>query len=214
MPFTYSWRDKTKNGCLGSGLDDYPRDYLINKFKEIHVDLQSWMILLSDFMARFADFVGNQTESYTYREESNQMLKNLHTLSFNTETGLYTDWAGMQWAPKKNEQGQLSEPIEWRDDDMKCGKAYPSLLNLPARCNQPNNGDPNNDNARCCKFYQCVVDNDCDCPGCKLDISIDDDPTVRMFNQFSRHTGIVNFFPLMFGLIDKSDRLQSSLNTL
>jgi hypothetical protein len=50
MNYTYSWRDKNKDGCLGSGLDDYPRDYLTNDRKEIHIDLQSWMALFSSFM--------------------------------------------------------------------------------------------------------------------------------------------------------------------
>jgi len=58
---------------------------------------------------------------------------------------------------------------------MKCGKQYLSLLNTRARCNHPNVGDPSKDNARCCKYGQCVVDNQCNCAGCTLDISIDDD---------------------------------------
>ena len=74
----------------------------------------------------------------------------MESMVFNEENGLYNDFAGLQWPPKKNEKGQLQEPIEWRDD-MKCGKQDPSLLNLPARCNQPNVGDPSKDNARCCK---------------------------------------------------------------
>jgi mannosyl-oligosaccharide glucosidase len=44
MDYTYSWRDKNENGCLGSGLDDYPRGYVTNDRKEIHLDLQAWMV--------------------------------------------------------------------------------------------------------------------------------------------------------------------------
>jgi len=72
------------------------------------------------------------------------------------------------------------EPIEWRDD-MKCGKQYPSLLNFPARCNQPDVGDPLKDNARCCSQGECVIDFDCDCPGCVLDTAIDDDPKNKKY---------------------------------
>jgi hypothetical protein len=59
MDYTYSWRDKTSWGCLGSGLDDYPRGYLINDRKEIHLDLQSWMAQLSSFMTDQALIAGN-----------------------------------------------------------------------------------------------------------------------------------------------------------
>ena len=59
MNFTYSWRDKNQNGCLGSGLDDYPRDYMTNDRKEIHIDLQAWMALFSSFMTEQALIAGN-----------------------------------------------------------------------------------------------------------------------------------------------------------
>ena len=132
---------------------------------------------------------------------------------FNEENGLYNDFAGSQWPPKKNEKGQLQEPIEWRDD-LKCGKQYPSLLNLPARCNQPTVGDPSIDNARCCKNGQCVIDDYCGCTGCVSDIAIDQDPSIKKFPQFSRHIGIVNFFPVMFGLVSNTTRLSNSIDSL
>ena len=100
------------------------------------------------------------------------MTANLHNLLFNDDTGLYVDYADKQWQPKKAQNGQLSEPIEWRDD-MKCGKQYPSTLKFPAKCNQPNTGSPANDNARCCKNSMCQVDPICNCPGCTSDIAID-----------------------------------------
>jgi len=79
MPYTYSWRDKTKDGCLGSGLDDYPRDYLINDRKEIHVDLQSWMALFSNFMVSYADRMNNYTQSEIYKTENSKIVSNLES---------------------------------------------------------------------------------------------------------------------------------------
>jgi hypothetical protein len=35
-----------------------------------------------------------------------------------------------------------------------------------------------------------------------------------MINQFSLHVGIVNFFPIMFGLIEEDDKIKSSLRVL
>ena len=52
MDYTFSWRGKSpaNENCFGSGLDDYPRGYLVNEEKEINVDLQTWMSVLSGFM--------------------------------------------------------------------------------------------------------------------------------------------------------------------
>ena len=108
----------------------------------------------------------------------------------------------------------LSEPIEWRTDGA-CGKAFESSLKLPARCNQPyKEGDNIENAARCCKYSMCTVDPTCDCPTCVADISIDDDDTVRLLNQYSAHIGIVNFFPVMFGLIQDPDQARQSLSVL
>lgn len=70
MNFTYSWRDKNSNGCLGSGLDDYPRDYLTNDRKEIHIDLQSWMAFFASFMTDQAMIAGNVSQALIYSFEN------------------------------------------------------------------------------------------------------------------------------------------------
>ena len=95
MNFTYSWRDKNKDGCLGSGLDDYPRDYLTNDRKEIHVDLQSWMALLSNFMSEQALINGNSSAAIIYSLDNKSIKNNLESMVYNEETGLYTDFAGL-----------------------------------------------------------------------------------------------------------------------
>ena len=59
-----------------------------------------------------------------------------------------------------------------------------------------------------------MIDDDCNCPGCILDIAIDEDPNAKKFAQFSRHIGIVNFFPIMFGLVSNTTRLSNSISTL
>jgi neutral trehalase len=51
------------------------------------------MILLSDFMTKFAYFVGDKENAVLYSQQNNAMKANLHNLLFNEETGLYTDWA-------------------------------------------------------------------------------------------------------------------------
>ena len=91
--FTYSWRDKDQYGSLSSGLDDYPRSYLLNFNKEIHVDLQSWMIILSDFMSRFAYLAGDKENGDLYSQQNSKITANLHNLLFNDDIGLYVDYA-------------------------------------------------------------------------------------------------------------------------
>ena len=64
------------------------------------MDLQSWMILLSEFMSKFAYLVGDKENGFVYSQQNIQMKSNLHNLMFNDDTGLYTDYADMQWKPK------------------------------------------------------------------------------------------------------------------
>lgn len=51
MPFTFSWQGRTQEENLPSGLDDYPRAYIVHEREEIHLDIQSWMVEFSGFMA-------------------------------------------------------------------------------------------------------------------------------------------------------------------
>jgi len=42
---------------MPSGLDDYPRGYIVNEGGEIHLDLQSWMVEFSTFMKEYAELL-------------------------------------------------------------------------------------------------------------------------------------------------------------
>ena len=57
MPFTFSWRGRTSDENMPSGLDDYPRAHIVNEGNEIHLDLQSWMTEFSAFMGAYAGIV-------------------------------------------------------------------------------------------------------------------------------------------------------------
>lgn len=39
LPNTFSWRGRTPDENMPSGLDDYPRGYIVNEGYEIHLDL-------------------------------------------------------------------------------------------------------------------------------------------------------------------------------
>ncbi len=53
------------------------------------------MILLSDFMSRFAYLAGDKENGYIYSQQNKQMTANMHNLLFNDDTGLYVDYADM-----------------------------------------------------------------------------------------------------------------------
>jgi len=136
MPFTFSWRGRTSEENMPSGLDDYPRAHHVNEGYEIHLDLQSWMVEFSAFMASFASLAKDGPKQAVYQANSERIKEQLQQKLYNGNAELYCDYVGLQWAPKHQANGQLAEPIEWRPDGA-CGKAFESSLKLPARCNQP-----------------------------------------------------------------------------
>lgn len=52
----FRWRDQTSNHGLGSGLDDYPRGWYIAS-NQLHLDLQSWMAMFAQGIARLCRYV-------------------------------------------------------------------------------------------------------------------------------------------------------------
>ena len=61
--YLFAWKGKTDDFCLPSGLDDYPRCRLNGKsYIEGHIDLQSWIIILSRTMVKIYKFIGSNPE--------------------------------------------------------------------------------------------------------------------------------------------------------
>ena len=133
MPFTFSWRGRTPDGVLPSGLDDYPRAFLVHEFKEIHLDLQTWMVQFSEFMSSYASLANDQPNVNLYLDHNAKINAELQNRLFDPAQGIFADYLGKQWTPIISGTGVLSEPLEWRDD-MKCGKKFESTLKLPAKC--------------------------------------------------------------------------------
>ena len=114
----------------------------------------------------------------------------------------------------KHALGELSELVEWRED-MGCGPAKLSPIGTPAKCNQPFMGDPLKDIARCCRTNKCDIDPDCSCPLCTEYTPIDDEHDItEQINQHSVHLGIVNFFPLFYGLVDDTTVVEKLFDLL
>jgi mannosyl-oligosaccharide glucosidase len=76
IQYIFSWKGKTDDFCLPSGLDDYPRCRLNgNNFTEGHVDLQSWMVSLSQTMIKIYSFVDESSTKYKERIKNWNIVK-------------------------------------------------------------------------------------------------------------------------------------------
>lgn len=87
----YRWRGRTVQHCLTSGLDDYPRPQPPHP-GELHVDLMSWMGMMTKSLIGVADVVGSMPEE---RAELAKILDaiehNLDDLHWSHEEGCYCD---------------------------------------------------------------------------------------------------------------------------
>jgi hypothetical protein len=55
MACTYSYKNRSPTENSSSGLDDYPRGYTVNKDYEIHLDLQTWILELTNLLVSLAE---------------------------------------------------------------------------------------------------------------------------------------------------------------
>ncbi|CDW80734.1 mannosyl-oligosaccharide glucosidase [Stylonychia lemnae] len=213
MPFNFSWRGRTSQENFPSGLDDYPRGFIVNEGYEIHLDLQSWMVEFSKFMSLYATLAEDQKSSVKYQFNAKRIEEELHEKLLNPNTNLYADYLGLQFEPILLKNGGYAEKIEWRID-LKCGENAMNSLKQPAKCNHPYSNDEFKNNARCCIDENCIPDPDCSCSRCEQFRSIDDDYNTQLGNSYSVHEGIINFWPIMFGLVNDNQTLHNHLSLL
>ncbi len=92
--YVFSWKGKTDDFCLPSGLDDYPRCRLNGKnLSEGHIDLQSWMISLAKTMIKIYKFLDEEE----YAIQINFWNKTKNNL-FNALKELFWDNDKMQFS--------------------------------------------------------------------------------------------------------------------
>lgn len=90
----FRWAGRTKEHCLASGLDDYPRaSWLPEGEDEGHVDLHSWMTLIASLMADLAEINGDVEEARMYRARTARLLEALDANHWNEERKMYCDFA-------------------------------------------------------------------------------------------------------------------------
>lgn len=86
----YRWRGRTVRHCLTSGLDDYPRPQPPHP-GELHVDLMSWMGLMTKSLINIADAVGAAEDKADFEKYLDGIEHNLEDLHWSEKDGCYCD---------------------------------------------------------------------------------------------------------------------------
>lgn len=86
----YRWRGRTPRHILTSGLDDYPRAQPPHP-GELHVDLLSWMGLMSRNIHRIAKFIGESDDEVKYGKIEEAIRRNVDDLHWSSKHKTYCD---------------------------------------------------------------------------------------------------------------------------
>jgi mannosyl-oligosaccharide glucosidase len=86
----YRWRGRTPAHILTSGLDDYPRPQPPHP-GELHVDLISWMGLMTRSMKRIAQTLGEEEDVKEFSGYETAIIKNIDDLHWDTKEKTFCD---------------------------------------------------------------------------------------------------------------------------
>lgn len=89
---TFRWAGRTVGHCLASGLDDYPRASWITE-QEGHVDLHSWMVVITRTVGEIARFLGHTSEAEKMLKHSAAILDALNEMHWNEKHQMYCDYS-------------------------------------------------------------------------------------------------------------------------
>ena len=86
----YRWRGRTPQHILTSGLDDYPRPQPPHP-GELHVDLISWMGLMTRSLRRIAEFISETDDAREFQGYETAILRNIDDLHWDSKAKTYCD---------------------------------------------------------------------------------------------------------------------------
>ncbi|EON61568.1 mannosyl-oligosaccharide glucosidase [Coniosporium apollinis CBS 100218] len=86
----YRWRGRTPSHILTSGLDDYPRAQPPHP-GELHVDLVSWVGMMTRSLAEIAGVLGEEEDEAEFRGYETAILRNIDDLHWSEEAKTYCD---------------------------------------------------------------------------------------------------------------------------
>ncbi|QLL32942.1 hypothetical protein HG536_0D04640 [Torulaspora globosa] len=86
----YTWRGRTINHCLPSGMDDYPRPQPPD-VAELNVDALAWVGIMTRSMRRIAHVLSLKDDEAEYQKIENNIIENLDLLHWSEEHRCYCD---------------------------------------------------------------------------------------------------------------------------
>lgn len=86
----YRWKGRTEKHCLTSGLDDYPRPSPPS-LAELHVDLISWVGLMTKSLINIADALGIPEDVADLQKNLEAIEHNVNDLHWSDKEGCYCD---------------------------------------------------------------------------------------------------------------------------
>lgn len=86
----YRWRGRTPQHILTSGLDDYPRPQPPHP-GELHVDLISWMAMMTKSLRRIATYIGVEDDIDELTANEKAILRNIDDLHWSDKEKTYCD---------------------------------------------------------------------------------------------------------------------------
>lgn len=86
----YRWRGRTPTHILTSGLDDYPRAQPPHP-GELHVDLISWIGMMSRSMKRVASHLGEEEDAEDFAKHESAIARNIDDLHWDPKSRAYCD---------------------------------------------------------------------------------------------------------------------------
>ncbi|KAL4884053.1 glycoside hydrolase [Aspergillus karnatakaensis] len=86
----YRWRGRSVQHILTSGLDDYPRSQPPHP-GELHVDLISWMGMMTRALRRIADTLGETEDAEQFKKYETAIERNIDDLHWNADADTYCD---------------------------------------------------------------------------------------------------------------------------
>lgn len=117
----YRWRGRSQTHCLTSGLDDYPRPSPPS-LGELHVDLISWVGLMTKSLINIADALGIAEDVADLKKTLEAIEHNIDDLHWSEEEGCYCD----------------ATVDDFEEHKLVCHKGYVSLFPFLVGLMKPN----------------------------------------------------------------------------
>ncbi|KAF2084351.1 glycoside hydrolase family 63 protein [Saccharata proteae CBS 121410] len=132
----YRWRGRTPSHILTSGLDDYPRAQPPHP-GELHVDLLSWMGMMTKSLRGIAQFLDEADDVAEFAKYEEGIVRNVDDLHWSEEEGCYCD----------------ATIDDYEEGVLVCHKGYISLFPFLTGVLEP-------DNERVGKILDLIADED------------------------------------------------------